>query len=516
MTRRTAIKLLAGAFPAMKAALSCAADETVPEIQPGPFQGAWESLKAYQIPDWYRDAKFGIWAHWGPESAPEFGDDWYARHMYIQDKPAYKYHVQKYGHPSKFGFKDVIRTWKGDKFDPDYLVSLYKKAGAKFFVSMGVHHDNFDLWNSKHTRWNSVNMGPKKDIVGLFRQAALKHGLRFGVSDHLWISYKWWGVSHLSDKEGPLAGVPYDGTDPKYADLYHDIKNPSENCDWNEVGLPPAWQKHWFLRIKDLVDQYQPDLLYCDGHLPFGELGLNLVAHFYNQNANLHGGAIEAVYTSKRKEDSDLGACVRDVERGVPNEILPNAWQTDTCVGNWHYGKNANYKSPKTVIDMLVDIVSQNGNMLLNFPLSSSGILDDKELKIISEITDWMAVNNEAIYATRPWKIFGEGPNTVKKSGGEAKWNEGQRRVLTADDVRFTTKGPTLYAFFMGWPEKEACVEPLATNGKHVNGQIQNVELLGSGKVQWTQDQKGLKVQLPAEKPCNHACALKVEGLDLS
>jgi alpha-L-fucosidase len=181
---------------------------------------------------------------------------------------------------------DVIPTFKGERFDPEHLMDLYQKAGAKYFVSMGVHHDNFDLWNSKHTRWNAMNMGPKKDIVGLFRQAALKRGLKFGVSEHLWISYKWFGTSHDSDKDGPLAGVPYDGNDPKYVDLYHDLpKDYPAKFSWDDAAIPDRWKKHWFDRIKDLVDNYQPDLLYTDGALPFEEYGMNLVAHLYNENA---------------------------------------------------------------------------------------------------------------------------------------------------------------------------------------------------------------------------------------
>ncbi|MBO0723472.1 MAG: alpha-L-fucosidase [Blastocatellia bacterium] len=509
ITRRNAIKLLAGSIPALRAA-SILADDIQPQIQPGPFKGTRESLKDYQIPAWFRDAKFGIWAHWGPQSAPEYGD-WYARNMYIEGHRQYKYHLQKYGHPSKFGFKDVIPTWKGDKFDPDHLLSLYQKAGAKYFMSMGVHHDNFDMWNSKHNRWNAVQMGPKKDIVGLFRKAALKHGLKFGVSDHLWISYKWFSVSHGSDKEGQFAGVPYDGADPKYAEFYHDIKDVHTKLAWNEEGISEAWKQHWFARIKDLVDQYQPDLLYCDGHIPFEEWGLNLVAHHYNLSTQRHGGKVEAVYTSKRREDSEVGTCLFDVERGVVENIWPNPWQTDTCVGDWHYNKEAKYKTPKTVIDMLVDIVSRNGNLMLNFPLPNSGMPDDQELKILSEITKWMDVNSEAIYATRPWKIFGAGPGT-QAANADAKFNENKRKDLTAQDVRFTTKGNTLYSFVMGWPEKQAVIEPLATKSQHFSGKIANVELLGfKGKVQWSQDEAGLKVQLPAEKPCDHVIAFKIK-----
>jgi alpha-L-fucosidase len=499
--------LLAGAIPAARRMAAQPAAGL--EIQKGPFVGTRESLKAYRVPEWFRDAKFGIWAHWGPQSAPEQGD-WYARKMYIEGDPTYKWHQEHFGPQSKVGFKDVIPTFKGEKFDPEHLMDLYQKAGAKYFFSMGVHHDNFDMWNSKHTRWNAVNMGPKKDVVGLFRKAALKRGMKFGVSEHLWISYKWFGVSHDSDKAGEYAGVPYDGTDPKNFDLYHDLpKDYPAQFSWDANGIPETWKRHWFDRIKDLVDNYEPDILYTDGPLPFEEYGLSLVAHLYNESARRHGGKVEAVYNSKLKEDCAEGTCVLDLERGLADAIAPNPWQTDTCVGNWHYQRDVKYKTPKTVIDMLVDIVSRNGNLLLNFPLPGSGALDDRELAILGEITKWMAVNSEGIYATRPWKIFGEGPGTAMK--GTGRFNENGRKDLTAEDVRFTTKGKTLYAFVMGRPGKQVVVASLATKGAQDVGKIRNVELLGfKGKVKWSQDEAGLKVEMPEEKPSEHAVTLKV------
>ena len=511
LTRRSAIRVLAGAASALKLKRALAAD-TGPEIQPGPFQGTRESLKQYTAPDWFRDAKFGIWAHWGPQSAPEYGD-WYARNMYIEGHRQYKYHLEHYGHPSKFGYKDVIPTWKAEKFDPDALMALYKKAGAKYFVSMGVHHDNFDLWNSRHHRWNAVNMGPKQDIVGLFRRAALKQGLRFGVSEHLAVSYHWFMSSKGADKEGPYKGVPYDGNDPKYDDLYHE-KHPAPKSAWDPQGVPDSWKRHYFMRIKDLIDQYEPDLLYTDGHIFFEEWGLGVIAHLYNQSAKRRHGKVEAVYTNKGRQDCETGACVLDLERGIVDKIWPSVWQTDTCVGNWHYNKEVKYKSPKLVIDMLVDIVSRNGNLLLNFPVRSNGTLDDEEQKILAEITAWRAVNSEAIYGTRPWKIFGEGPPAQTPAPTEkASFNERNRRLLTAGDVRFTTKDGTLYAFVMGWPEGDAVIRPLATNSSVSVGRIQNVQLLGfKGKLRWTQDDAGLKVRLPPEKPCDHAFALKIAG----
>ncbi|HEV2352992.1 MAG TPA: alpha-L-fucosidase, partial [Puia sp.] len=361
LSRRSLLKtgLLGGATLALQPQAYIAKGQPpgrgVPRIEEGPFAGTRASLRAYEIPEWFRDAKFGIWAHWGPQSAVGDGD-WYARNMYLEGGSQYAYHLKTYGHPSKFGFKDTIPAWKAEKFDPDHLIGLYKQAGAKYFMTMGVHHDNFDLWNSRHNRWNAVQMGPKMDIVGMWKKAAQKHGLKFGISDHLWISYKWFSSSKGSDEKGPFAGVPYDGADPKNFEYYGRCEEVfNKDLDWNENGIPEAWKRHWFDRIKDLVDQYQPDLLYCDGHLPFEEYGENLLARFYNQSAAMHGGKTQAVYTSKRADDSAKGKaiCVFDVERGVVADIWPLAWQTDTCIGDWHYSRDmvGHYKTPKIVVD---------------------------------------------------------------------------------------------------------------------------------------------------------------------
>lgn len=515
MKRRAALRILAGAIPSAKLPVALTAFSELYDSPQELFRPSHPSLAKYEVPQWFCDAKFGIWAHWGPQSAAEAGD-WYARNMYIQGSDQYKYHVAKYGHPSKFGFKDIIPTWKADAFDPEHLVELYKKAGAKYFVSMGVHHDNFDLWNSKHTSWNSVRRGPKRDIVAEFRKAAQKQGLRFGVSDHLWISYKWFAVSHMSDKEGPLVGVPYDGTNPENSNLYHAYGDPklvTDKLDWNEEGIPESWKEHWFKRISDLVDQAQPDYLYSDGPLPFGERGLQMAAHLYNLSAQRHGGRTQAVYLSKRAADCAIGTCVLDHERGVLDEISAKPWQADTCIGNWHYSRDVQYKSPKFIIDMLVDVVSRNGNLMLNFPLPNSGMLDDRELQILAEITDWMNVNGEAVYATRPWKISGTAPATKKASAYEANFNENARKNLTTDDVRFTTKGNALYAFVMGLPEKQVLIQHLAMGGRLAVGKINQVEMLGSpSKLNWLQDGAGLRIQLPEEKPCKHALVFKVRG----
>jgi alpha-L-fucosidase len=505
LTRRRTLQLLAAAAPTFALSRSSAQQ---PSIASGSFKATRESLAAYQIPDWFADAKFGIWAHWGPQSAIEDGD-WYARNMYIQGSPQYDYHVKTYGHPSKVGYKVLIPQFQAALWDPDHLMDLYVKAGAKYFFSMGVHHDNFDMWNSKYQpRWNAAATGPKRDIVGIWKNAARKRGLRFGVSEHLSNSFDWLAPAHTSDSTGPLANVPYDGTLPAYADLYHDYTGmPADFAktakDMGRVA-PDRWKKQYFNRIKDLIDQHQPDLLYTDGGIPFDEYGLSLVAHLYNTSAEKHGGKVEAIYESKTATDCTTGTCALDRERGVLDDISPKPWQTDTCIGQWHYKRGIKYKSAKKVIDLLVDIVSKNGNLLLNFPLPNSGQLDADELVTLEGITAWMAVNSEGIYATRPWKIYGEGPSTrvvIKSNGKEFDPNEGKKPDLTAQDIRFTTKSSTLYAFVQGWPSGEAVVAALGLSSPHTV-KITSARMLGSDQnLKFIQSPDALRVTLPSAQP---------------
>lgn len=485
-------------------------------IQSGPFsaEGSFESAKT---PEWFRDAKFGMWAHWGPTSAIGQGD-WYARNMYIEGSPHYEYHLKTYGHPSRFGYKDTIPLWKAESFDPQALIRRYAAAGAKYFVSMGVHCDNFDLWNSRGRRWNSVKMGPKRDIVGEWRHAARAAGLRFGVSEHVWGSYNWWSTNKGHDKQGPYNGVPYDGNDPANYDLYFPPHTPAPEA-WAEQGNESEeWKRAWFLRAQDLIDQHQPDLYYEDGAIPFGRWGRSLVAHYYNQSLRWHGGKLDVVYTAKRRSECVTGACTLDVERGVTDDIEPNPFQTDTCIGDWHYKRGITYKRPKTVIDMLVDVVSRNGNLLLNVPLPASGMPDDEELKIVDGITAWMKVNSEGIYATRPWKIFGEGPGMFKTAAGSGMdgtpehFNESRRKDLTGADVRFTTKAGALYAFVMGHNARETRIASLAPARGLESRRITRVELLGSAEpLKWTQGADGLSIASPQSWPSDHAVTFKIQ-----
>ncbi len=476
------------------------------EIAAGPFQPTMDSLKEYKRPDWFRDAKFGIWAHWGPQAVPMMGD-WYARHIYEQGSADYRYHLQHYGHPSVFGYKDIIPLWKAEKWDPDRLMQLYKKAGAAYFVSMGSHHDNFFLWNSKLHKWNAVNMGPKRDVVGDWQKAARKYGLRFGVSEHLGASFNWFQASHGSDKTGPKAGVPYDGADPKYEDLYHFPAKPGSG-GW--YSSDPRWQRQWYAEIKELVDNYHPDLLYSDGGVPFGnEVGLSMIAHFYNSNAALHGGHCDAVYNCKQKSE---GRWVEDLERGIMPRIDPYPWQTDTSIGDWFYNRNWKFRPVSWVIHMLVDNVSKNGNLLLNVVQRPDGSLDPEVEKMLAELAQWNAVHGEAIHGSRPWLVYGE--SAVKVKGGH--FNEDF--PYNAREIRFTTKGPVLYAIALGWPEdRQLVVRSLARPaGKEVN-KIQTVRLLGyDGKVDWKQTPDGLTVKLPEKKVSEYTAALRITGTALS
>jgi alpha-L-fucosidase len=461
------------------------------DLAHGPFNSSVASLETYRTPDWFRDAKFGIWAHWGPQAVPGQGD-WYARFMYVPGHPHYDHHLKTYGHPSEKGYKDVIPLWKAERFEPEALMSKYAAAGAKYFVSMGCHHDNFDLWNSKHHRWNAAAMGPKRDIVGAWKAAAKKHGLRFGVSEHLGASYNWWYPNHLYDQFWPKMGVDYDGADQRYADLYHD------NRDEPYRGGAETWytknQKYhriWFNRIRDLIDSYQPDLLYSDGGIPFGEFGRTIVAHLYNSSI-ARTGKLEAVYAHKGFGSGEFlpKAAMQDVERGVLEGINPLVWQTDTSNGDWFYNEHDHYKTAPEVVGMLADIVAKNGNLLLNVVLYPDGSLPPQSEELLAGLTSWMKVNAQAIHGTRPWRTYGEGPTRVKGGAFAESGN------YTGADIRFTAKRDALYAIFLGWPQGESAIASLGSNALP-GAAIERIDLLGGPQLKFRRDGGALRLTLP-------------------
>ncbi|MCC8427093.1 alpha-L-fucosidase [Mucilaginibacter sp. UR6-11] len=475
-------------------------------VNAGPFKPTEESLKQYQYPEWFRDAKFGIWAHWGPQAVPRQGD-WYARNMYEQGSRQNKYHVAHYGTPSKFGYKDLVPLWKAEKWNPEKLMALYKRAGAKYFVSMGSHHDNFFLWKSKIHKWNAFNMGPHKDVVGTWQKAAQKQGLKFGVSEHLAASYTWFQTSHGADKDGEFKDVPYDGADPQYADLYHTKAAPGDN-GW--LTTNPEWMKEWYTDVKELVDTYHPDLLYSDSQLPFGEVGRSMLANFYNGNFAYHNGGPTAVYNCK---ETSNGKWVQDLERGVQDNINPYPWQTDTSIGDWFYQTGQKYKTGTQVIQMLVDIVSKNGNLLINIVQTPEGDLEPDVLNIVEEIAAWMPANGKGIYGTRPWKIYGEGPSTIKENQKKGQFSGlTDTRAYQAGDIRFTTRGNNLYAFCMEKPEKDIRIKSLGKNSTVNDKKIINVSLLGSNqKISWKQEEDALVITKPANLPGWTVLGLQIE-----
>ena len=421
----------------------------------------------------------------------------------MEKDPAYKYHIEHYGHPSEFGYKDIIPLWKAEKWDPDKLMELYKKAGAKYFVSMGSHHDNFFLWNSKINRWNAVNTGPKKDVVGTWQQAAKKQGLKFGVSEHLGASYTWFQAAHGADKEGPKAGIPYDGNNLDNQDLYHAAAMPDDK-GW--LTKNPAFQLEWYRCIRELIDNYQPDLLYSDSGMPFGDVGRALISHFYNQDITKNNGTLQAVYNCKQVSG---GKWVEDLERGVKDTVSQYPWQTDTSIGDWYYRTGQKYKTSTEIIQMLVDIVSKNGNLLINVVQTPEGDLEPDMLQILEEIGNWTAVNGEGIYGTRPWKIYGEKPvDTPQKKLGRFDENFG----YSSKDIRFTTKGNTLYAFCLGKPEADILIKSLGKSSYSFSKPIASIALVGSKeKIHWSQSSKALTIKKPANLPAWQVTGFKIE-----
>lgn len=545
MKRRTLLKTALTALPGLavtkaigKNGSFLGAMEFGETIAQGPFMPSWESLQNYKVPEWYRDAKFGIWAHWGPQCQPEHGD-WYARIMYIEGSDDYKYHVEKYGHPSKFGFKDVINEWKAENWDPEHLVNLYKNAGAKYFFALANHHDNFDNYDSKYQRWNSTRLGPKKDLIGGWAKAAKNNGLKFGVSVHAAHAWMFYQTAQRADKNGPFASVPYDGNitkdsgkntwwegyDPQelYAQRHPVGLDGGDQWGWtNGASVPDKkYCERFFNRTIDLINKYDPDLVYFDDTVvplyPISDVGLRIAAHIYNRNMKRNNGKLEAIMTGKILNEQQRKCMVWDIERGQSNTIEPLPWQTDTCIGNWHYDRqlfdNKGYKTARTVIHTLIDVVSKNGNLLLNVPVRGDGAIDSEELAVVEGITAWNKLNGECIFGTRPWKIFGEGPATESAKALTAQgFNEGKGKPFSGSDIRFTTKGDILYAIALGLPpDGNAVIKSLSSTSAWYTGSISHIELVGSGKrLDFSRTTDALTIKLSADAAPQVAYGFKI------
>ena len=477
-------------------AQSPAASPSVTTNAEHPFAPTAASFKTYECPEWFKDCKFGIWSHWGPDSVPGLFNN-YAHDLWHQGSEEYKWHVEHYGHPSKFGYKEVIESWKAEKFDPNALVAKYKAAGAKYIVALATHHDNVDCFDSSFHEWNSVKHGPHKDIVGLWRDATLKAGLRFGVSSHA--DDRGWNYMYgaqLSDTNGPLAGVPYQGRDLSLASLY--------NSPTNERAKPSQeWLNGWEKRHLELVEKYTPDFLFLDGGIPHGQLGMNVIADYLNMNAKEHHGVEEGVVTT--------GSLLPYRERGMSPTLQEKPWLDVSSISGWFYMNHnphsdwhSNIKDAPTVIHTLADVVSKNGNLLMNFPQRGDGSLYPECEQVLEELTKWMPINGEAIFNTRPWTTYGEGPTQLDPKG----MNE-LMRPMTWQDIRFTQSkdGMTLYAIVCGIPEGPITISSLGS----ITDKISSVTLLGSpDKIAWKTSPTGMVIQPSSQWPCTHAVVYKI------
>ena len=462
-------------------------------VAAGPFQKSWESLRAYQTPAWYEDGKFGIFIHWGAYSVPAFGSEWYPRNMYQQGSPEFQHHLETYGPQAKFGYKDFLPLFTAEKFDADQWAGLFRRAGAQFVVPVAEHHDGLAMYDCGFSEWNAAKLGPKRDIIGELAAAVRRQWLVFGVSSHR--AEHWWFYH---------GGMAFDSdvADQRYAGLY----GPAQS-----EALPPNEQflEDWLVRTCELVDKYQPQLVWFDWWIErpaFGAYLQEFAAYYYNRGAQWNRG----VAINYKHDAFPAGSAVFDVERGQLADIRPLFWQTDTAVSknSWGHVRNQDYKTVDALVDDLVDIVSKNGAMLLNIGPRADGTIPQEEEGLLLGIGRWLTVNGEAIYGTRPWKVYGEGPTQVV--GGA--FNDTKRAAFSGADLRFTTRGDTLYAIALAWPENgRVTVRSLGTGAGLQAREVTKVELLGHrGALQWSRQEGGLTVELPATKPCEHAFALKI------
>jgi alpha-L-fucosidase len=469
----------------------------------GPFRPDWESLQKYEAPEWYQDAKFGIFIHWGAYSVPAFGNEWYPRNMYEPGFDAYKHHIATYGPQDKFGYKDFIPMFKAERFDPSAWAELFKKAGAKYVVPVAEHHDGFAIYDSGLSDWTAAKMGPHRDVIGDLSKAVRAEGLHFGVSSHRVEHDFFMGVGRK---------IPSDVNDPQYAAFYGPAQVGVIN--WGTpVGndftyVSSAWADDWLARGAELVEKYHPDIVYFDWWIGQASIRPNLTrfaAFYYNRSLKYgdHVGVIN--YKDYAMQEH---SAVLDLERGQLGDIRPLYWQTDTSVSNksWGYIKDDTFKSPEFVVHQLIDIVSKNGNLLLNIGPRSDGTIPEEVQQVLLDVGTWLNVNGDAIYGTRPWRTYGEGPTKV----AAGSFHDTDTAHYTTEDFRFTTKGDVLYAIGLAWPTNgEAMIRSLAATAGSQS--VRSVSLLGSdAKPKFEQRPDGLHVELPAQPPAKYAYVLRI------
>ena len=468
----------------------------------GRFEPNWDSLRGYRIPAWYEHGKFGIFIHWGVYAVPAFDNEWYPRNMYRQGEKAYEHHVATYGPQAEFGYKDFIPLFKAEKYDPEAWAALFAEAGAQFVVPVAEHHDGFAMYDSALSEWTAAKMGPKRDVVGDLAQAVRARGMVFGVSSHR--VEHWWFMNGGRK-------FPSDVQDPAYADFYGPAMLHDEGQDDHALDNTPwpsaEYLEDWLARTCELVDKYQPQLVWFDwwiGHAALEPYLQRFAAYYYNRGLEWGKGvAINYKYIAYPE-----GTAVLDVERGQLKDIRPQLWQNDTSVSknSWCYVQDQDYKTAESLIHDLVDVVSKNGALLLNIGPRADGTIPEPEQEILREIGRWLAANGEAIYGTRPWRVYGEGPTDVP----EGAFTDTHRAAFTAEDFRFTQKDGVIYAICLARPQHEAHIRALAAGDRTPS--VRRVKLLGlDGELAWRRDEVGLHIALPADLPGRHAFTFKIE-----
>lgn len=470
-------------------------------IAQGPYTDSWESLCTHETPKWYRNSKFGIFIHWGVYSVPAFDNEWYARNLYKKNSSVNLFHKEKYGDVSEFGYKDFIPLFRAEKFSPDEWAELFYESGARFVMPVAEHHDGFQMYASDFSKWNSMQMGPQRDILGELKQSVEKKDMVFCASSHR--AEHWWFYN--TAKSIPDADVHL----PEYQDFYgpaHGITRDHQDLFDN----PPdeEFMQDWLIRTCEIVDKYQPQIMFFDWWIQqyaFKPYLRKFAAYYYNQAAKW-----QKEVTIDAKFDAFVyGSATRDIERGQLAEISPVFWQNDTSVAknSWGYTENNDYKEPQEIICDLIDVVSKNGALLLNVGPKADGTIPQKDREILLKIGKWMKVNSEAIYDTRPWKVYGEGPTVVP----EGSFTDTDREAFTSRDIRFTTKGNFIYAFVMKWPEDgKVFIHSLGKNSKYLKSTIRNVEILGQELAPSYNHDRSLEIQADIRADSNPV-VLKIE-----
>lgn len=460
-------------------------------IKRGPFSDDWDSLGNYQVPEWYRNAKFGIFIHWGVYSVPAFGNEWYPRHMYIQGSPEFEHHIKTYGNHKDFGYKDFIPMFTAPKFDPQEWARLFKEAGAKYVVPVAEHHDGFQMYKSDLSRYNAYNMGPKRDVLGELFEAFRDEGLVGGASTHR--AEHWFFMGHGrqfdSDIKEPLVrGDFYWPAQPEPG--FHDLYGKPEPTE--------EFLEDWLLRCCEIVDQYRPKIVYFDWwiqHSAFKPYIKKFAAYYYNR---AHEWGQEVVINYKH-DAFMFGTAVVDIERGQFAEAKPYFWQTDTAIAknSWCYTENNSYKTAYQIICDLVDIVSKNGTLLLNVGPKADGTIAEEERQVLLDIGKWLRTNGEAIYDSKVWRESGEGPTQIP----EGQFTDNDEKPFTPEDIRFTVRGSNLYATVLKYPQDgrvliRSLAERDASSKPYFHGIIEDVSVLGfDEKVTWERSEEGLLIQ---------------------